>query len=106
MRTTNAIERFHEEYKRPIKTQTVLPSAETAAMLVWALLAADRSMREVDRSETLTQRLAERPVVCRGKLAKRGLCSWSICRWRMPIKSNRLFCNWRPQTSHNVSYWH
>ncbi|CAH2605715.1 transposase (plasmid) [Rhodovastum atsumiense] len=32
-RTTNAIERLHEEFKRRIKTQTVLPSAETAAML-------------------------------------------------------------------------
>src|SRR3954454_10045236 len=30
-RTTNAIERLHEEFKRRVKTQTVLPSAETAA---------------------------------------------------------------------------
>src|SRR5512144_3028974 len=37
-RTTNAVERLHEEFKRRIKTQTVLPSAETAAMLFWALL--------------------------------------------------------------------
>ena len=35
-RTTNAIERLHEEFKRRIKTQTVLPSADTAAMLFWA----------------------------------------------------------------------
>jgi putative transposase len=32
IRTSNAIERPHEEFKRWIKTQTVLPSAETAAM--------------------------------------------------------------------------
>ena len=38
-RTTNAIERLHVEFKRRIKTQTVLPSADTAAMLFWALLA-------------------------------------------------------------------
>ena len=38
-RTTNAIERLHEEFKRRVKTQTVLPSADTAAMLFWALLA-------------------------------------------------------------------
>ena len=38
-RTTNAIERLHKEFKHCIKTQTVLPSAETAAMLFWALLA-------------------------------------------------------------------
>ena len=48
-RTTNAIERLHEEFKRRIKTQTVLPSAETAAMLFWALLASGQiSMRKVD----------------------------------------------------------
>src|ERR1700750_672868 len=39
VRTTNAIERLHEEFKRRIKTQTVLPSADTSAMLFWALLA-------------------------------------------------------------------
>ncbi len=37
IRTSNAIERLHEEFKRRIKTQTVLPAAETAAMLFWAL---------------------------------------------------------------------
>ena len=48
-RTTNAIERLHEEFKRRIKTQTVLPSAETAAMLFWALLASGQiSMRKID----------------------------------------------------------
>jgi len=47
--TTNAIERPHEEFKRCIKTQTVLPSAETTAMLFWALLASGQiSMRKVD----------------------------------------------------------
>jgi transposase-like protein len=38
IRTSNAIERLHEEFKRRIKTQTILPCAETAAMLFWALL--------------------------------------------------------------------
>ncbi|MDO9714766.1 transposase, partial [Paracraurococcus lichenis] len=55
-RTTNAIERLHEEFKRRIKTQTVLPSAETAAMLFWALLASGQiSMRKVDGWQTLSQ---------------------------------------------------
>jgi transposase-like protein len=40
-RTTNAIERLHEEFKRRIKAQTGLPSTETAAMLFWALLASN-----------------------------------------------------------------
>jgi transposase-like protein len=38
-RTINAIERLHGEFKRRIKTQMVLPSVETAAMLFWALVA-------------------------------------------------------------------
>jgi putative transposase len=53
-RTTNAIERLHEEFKRRIKTQTVLPSAETAAMLFWALMASGQiSMRKIDGWRTL-----------------------------------------------------
>jgi transposase-like protein len=55
-RTTNAIERLHEEFKRRIKTQTVLPSAETAAMLFWALLASGQiSMRKIDGWQSLGQ---------------------------------------------------
>ena len=57
IRTTNAIERLHEEFKRRIKTQTVLPSAETAAMLFWALLASGQIvMRKVDGWESLTDK--------------------------------------------------
>ena len=53
-RTTNAIERLHEEFKRRIKTQTVLPCAETAAMLFWALMAAGQiTMRKIDGWETI-----------------------------------------------------
>src|SRR3982750_2474679 len=53
---TNAVQRLHEEFKRRIKTQTVLPSAETAAMLFWALLASGQiSMRKVDGWQTLGQ---------------------------------------------------
>ena len=43
LRTTNAIERLHEEFKQRIKTQCLLPCAETAAMLFWALLASGRT---------------------------------------------------------------
>jgi putative transposase len=56
VRTTNAIERLHEEFKRRIKTQTVLPSADTAAMLFWALLASGQiNMRKVDGWPTLAK---------------------------------------------------
>jgi putative transposase len=55
IRTSNAIERLHEEFKRRIKTQTILPSAETAAMLFWALLASGQiTMRKVDGWRSLT----------------------------------------------------
>ena len=62
-RTTNAIERLHEEFKRRIKTQTVLPEAETAPMLFWALLASGQiTMRKVDGWETLSAPLANQAI--------------------------------------------
>jgi putative transposase len=36
LRTTNAVERLHEEFKRRIKTQTVLPSADTGDVVLGA----------------------------------------------------------------------
>jgi putative transposase len=57
IRTSNAIERLHEEFKRRIKTQTVVPSAETAAMLFWALLASGQiTMRKVDGWQSLSEK--------------------------------------------------
>jgi putative transposase len=62
--TTNAIERLHQEFKRRIKTQTVLPSADTAAMLFWALLASGQiNVRKVDGWQTLaTTKLIDQPI--------------------------------------------
>jgi len=63
LRTTNAIERLHEEFKRRIKTQTVLPSADTAAMLFWALLASGQiNMREVDGWQTIATKPIDQPI--------------------------------------------
>jgi transposase-like protein len=63
IRTTNAIERLHEEFKRRIKTQTVLPSADTAAMLFWALLASGQiNMRKVDGWQTLATPPIAQPI--------------------------------------------
>ena len=57
IRTTNAIERLHEEFKRRIKTLTILASAEAAAALFWALLASGQIvMRKVDEWESLTDK--------------------------------------------------
>ncbi len=59
-RTTNAIERLNEEFRRRIKTQTVLPCAETVPMLLWALMASGQIvMRKVDGWETLAQPVAD-----------------------------------------------
>jgi len=58
-RTTNAIERLNEEFRRRIKTQTVLPCAETVPMLLWALMASGQiQMRKIDGWETLAQPIA------------------------------------------------
>jgi putative transposase len=63
VRTTNAIERLHEEFKRRIKTQTMLPSADTAAMLFWALLASGQiNMRKVDGWQTLATKPIDQPI--------------------------------------------
>jgi putative transposase len=62
-RTTNAIERLHEEFKRRIKTQTVLPSADTAAMLFWALLASGQiNMRKIDGWQTLATKHLDQQI--------------------------------------------
>ncbi len=62
-RTTNAIERLNEEFRRRIKTQTVLPCAETVPMLLWALLASGQiQMRKVDGWETLCQPINPMPL--------------------------------------------
>lgn len=62
-RTTNAIERLHEEFRRRIKTQAVLPEAGTAPMLFWALLASGQIvMRKVDGWETLADPIRDQPI--------------------------------------------
>jgi len=62
-RTTNAIERLNEEFRRRIKTQTVLPCAQTVPMLLWALLASGQiQMRKVDGWETLSQPIEPMPL--------------------------------------------
>jgi transposase-like protein len=63
IRTSNAIERLHEEFKRRIKTQTVLPPAETAAILFWALLASGQiTMRKVDGWRSLNEMPSDQTI--------------------------------------------
>lgn len=52
-----------EVERRRIKTQTVLPCAETVPMLLWALLASGQiQMRKVDGWETISQPLEPMPL--------------------------------------------
>ncbi len=45
------------------KTQTVLPSADTAAMLFWALLASGQiNMRKVDSWQSLATKPVDQPI--------------------------------------------
>ena len=61
--TTAAIEQLHEEFKRRIKTQTVLPSADTAAMLFRELLASGQNnMRKIDGWRTLATKPIDQPI--------------------------------------------
>ena len=63
LRTTNAVERLHEEFKRRVKTQCALAEAETAAMLFWALVASGQiTMRRVDGWQSLEQPPADPPI--------------------------------------------
>jgi transposase-like protein len=62
-RTTNPTEPLHEAFKRRINTQTVLPSADPAAMLFWALLASGQiNRRKGDGWQTLTTTIVDRAV--------------------------------------------
>jgi putative transposase len=80
-RTTNAIERLHEEFKRRIKTQTVLPSADTAAMLFWALLASGqinvrKSLPPRRRGSMAGRRLPQSPSISRSTLPLEAIRSY------------------------------
>jgi hypothetical protein len=47
---------LNEEFRRRIKTQAVLPCAETVPMLLWALMASGQiTMRKIDGWLTLSQ---------------------------------------------------
>jgi hypothetical protein len=53
----------HPGDKRRIKTQTVLPCAETAAMLFWALMASGQiTMRKVDGWQSLAEKPSDQII--------------------------------------------
>ena len=49
LRTTNTIERLHEEFRRRVKTQGPLPSEDAAVVLLFSLLASGQiELRKID----------------------------------------------------------
>ena len=49
LRTTNTIERLHEEFRRRVKTQGSLPSEDAAVVLLFSLLASGQiKLRKID----------------------------------------------------------
>ena len=60
LRTTNAIERLNEEFRRRVKVQGVQPSSEGVCMLLWALVASGATiLRRVTGWETLGEKPTE-----------------------------------------------
>jgi putative transposase len=49
LRTTNTIERLHEEFRRRVKTQGALPSEDAALVLLFSLVASGQiKLRRID----------------------------------------------------------
>jgi transposase-like protein len=61
LRTTNAIERLNEEFRRRVKTQCLLPSEEAVVVLLYALVAEGFvKMRKIDGFEKIGEALLAR----------------------------------------------
>ncbi|MBI2543885.1 MAG: transposase, partial [Candidatus Rokubacteria bacterium] len=49
LRTTNVIERLHEEFRRRVKTQGTLPTEDAAVLLLFGLVATGQiTLRKID----------------------------------------------------------
>jgi len=63
LRTTNAIERLNEEFRRRVKTQGSFPSEDSALVLLYSLVASGQiAMRKIDGHEHV-RAVLDRPVV-------------------------------------------
>lgn len=61
LRTTNALERINEEFRRRTKTQASLPSEDSVLLLLFGLLRSGKiKMRKIDGWEDLPKRPAKR----------------------------------------------
>ncbi len=62
LRTTNVIERLHEEFRRRVKTQGSLPTEDAALVLLFGLVAGGQiRLRRLDGWRQISTVLSQRP---------------------------------------------
>ena len=63
-RTTNMIERLHEEFRRRVNTQGSLPSEDSPIVLLFSLVASGQiTLRKIDGWRKIAAVLSQRTVV-------------------------------------------
>ncbi len=63
LRTTNVIERLHEEFRRRVKTQGSLPSEDAALVLLFSLVASGQiKLRRIDGWRKIAAVLSQHTV--------------------------------------------
>jgi transposase-like protein len=64
LRTTNTIERLHEEFRRRVKTQGSLPSEDAAVVLLFSRVASGQiKLRRIDGWQKIATVLSQRTAV-------------------------------------------
>ena len=64
LRTTNTIERVHEEFRRRVKTQGALPSDDAALVLLFSLVASGQiKLRRIDGWRKIAAVLSQHTAV-------------------------------------------
>jgi transposase-like protein len=64
LRTTNVIERLHEEFRRRVKTQGSLPNEDAALILLSSLVASGQiRLRKIDGWRKITTVLSQQASV-------------------------------------------
>ena len=64
LRSTNVIERLHEEFRRRVKTQGVLPSEDAALVLLFSLVASGQiTLRKIDGWRKIAAVLSQRSAI-------------------------------------------
>ena len=64
LRTTNTIERLHEEFWRRVKTQGFLPSEDAALVLLFSLVASGQiKLRKIDGWQKIAAVLSQHTAV-------------------------------------------